>query len=377
MYLLSDKQIDFIYDDLKQKGIVTDDLQLNLVDHICCILEEELETEAGFDEQYNQVVRRFYKNSLDELEEETHLLLTFKHFYLMKKLMIVSGVGSVAVLAFGIILKYLYSPGATVMICGGILMLSLVFLPLYFTLKIKEEKQGRDKILIGLTSLVCISISLAILFKVMHWPGANALGLTSLFTLLLGFLPVYFITGIRNPDNKVNTIVSSVLIIAGCGLFLTLTRSPKGTEIQQQALTNQLVRSEMILQSELKLLHKFKTEDSSALGFRLTRLCEELKREIVLNETGCPSLIADQGCKAVLIRDGSLNHEVLGNPKLMKQQDELNNLIKQYNQAIVSGGQSQIPVQPIMTESVSGTIQYLIQIEMFVLQNERQLLASN
>lgn len=377
MYLLSETEIDFIYNDLKQKGIVLDDLQQNLLDHICCIIEQELEEGGDFEAYYQTTVRKFYKNSLDELEEETQLLLTFKHFYTMKKLMIGTGIVSIAFLGLGVLFKYLYLPGASFLISGGILMLSLLFLPLYFTLKIKEEKQVRDKILIGITSLVCISISLAILFKVMHWPGANVLGLAGLFTLLLGFLPVYFITGIRNPDTKVNTIVSSVLIMAGCGLFLTLTRSPKGTEIQEQAITCQLVRSEEILQSELSLLRRMKPEDSLSSGVKLIRMCEDLKTQVVRNETGCSSLIGDNSCKASLIHDGPMNHNVFGNTGLQQQQDQLNELITQYNQTIFMGKQRQIPIREIKSETISGMIQYMIQIEMFVLQNERELIAAN
>jgi hypothetical protein len=377
MYLLNDKEIDFIHNDLIQRGIVLEDLQQNLLDHICCIIEEELEQGEDFESYYQKIVPRFYKKNLVELEEETFLLLTFKHFYTMKKLMIGSGILSIAILGAGILFKYMYLPGAAALISSGILLLSLVFLPLYFTLKMKEEKQVREKILIGLTSLVCISVSLSILFKVMHWPGANVLGLAALFTLLLVFLPVYFVTGIRNADTKVNTILSSVLILAGCGLFLTLTRSPKGTEIQEQAITSQLVRSEVILQSELNLLRRMKQADTLSAGFQLTRRCEDLKTKIVLSETGCSSLVNDNNCKATLLHDGSLNSRVFGDNELQQQQHELNELITRYNQSTRIGHQRQIPIQEIRSESISGMIQYLIQIEMFVLQNERELIAVN
>jgi hypothetical protein len=217
MYLVNDTQIDFILNDLKVKGIEIEDLRMNLLDHVCCILEQEMQPEDNFEAAYQSVIHRFYKTELTEIEFETKLLLTFKHFYTMKKLMILSGMLSIAILGLGVMFKYLYFPGAAALITTGILLLSFVFLPLYFTLKAKEEKQIRDKILIGLTSLVCISISLATLFKVMHWPGANGLGLASIGVLLLLFLPIYVITGIRNPDTKVSTTISSVLILAGCG----------------------------------------------------------------------------------------------------------------------------------------------------------------
>lgn len=296
----------------------------------------------------------------------------------MKKLMIGSGIASIAILGFGILFKYLYLPGSAVLIAGGILVLSFVFLPLYFTLKIKEEKQFREKVLVGFTSLVCICVSLSILFKVMHWPGANNLGLIGLFLLLLGFLPVYIVTGIRQADNKVNTIVTSVLILAGCGLFLTLTRSPKATAIQRGLISGNLNRSEMILQGELKLVPQL--HHSSTIAAQLVQACEKLKGAIVLEETGCPKLIVDNGCKAVPFTEGPLSDFTNANPDFYNDMQALVKLIEDYNQTLKHQSQTTIPVSSMMSipqhESLSGAVMYFIQVEMLVLQNERMLLAS-
>jgi hypothetical protein len=43
MYCLSDKQIDFIATDIRQRGIHLPGLHENLLDHICIIIEEKLE----------------------------------------------------------------------------------------------------------------------------------------------------------------------------------------------------------------------------------------------------------------------------------------------------------------------------------------------
>ena len=47
MYLLSDKQIDHILSDIRRRGVEMEDLQYNLLDHICCILEQELEAQQA------------------------------------------------------------------------------------------------------------------------------------------------------------------------------------------------------------------------------------------------------------------------------------------------------------------------------------------
>ncbi|MES2779234.1 MAG: hypothetical protein V4651_04975 [Bacteroidota bacterium] len=384
MYTLSDQQIDFILDDIRRNGIELEDLQYNLLDHVCCIIERELEANGDFERFYQSTIRTFYNGRLAELEEETHSLLTFKHYYTMKKLMIVSGIFSAVVFSFGILFKFNHWPGASALIAGGILSLSFIFLPLYFTLKIQEKKETKDKVLAGLTSLVCIGMSLSVLFKVMHWPGANMLGMGSLMVLALLFLPVYFITGIRNPDTKMNTILSSVLIIGGCGLFLTLVSSPRATRIKDEFIASNFVRNELILQSELRMLNRMKAKDSTEsnnLAHEIISLCEAMKGRILLGETGCANPVGDNSCKAdIKIRDGLVIEYFSGERSLQPQLDILTTKIKQYNRQLDKHYQQQVLEETLLLyrneTTIPGYLDCLRQTEMFVLQNERELLAA-
>lgn len=384
MYTLSDQQIDFILDDIRRNGIELEDLQYNLLDHVCCIIERELEANGDFEQFYRTTIRTFYNSRLAELEEETHSLLTFKYYYTMKKLMIVSGIFAAVVFSSGILFKFCHWPGASALISVGILSLSFVFLPLYFTLKIQEKKETKDKVLTGLTFLICIGMSLSVLFKVMHWPYANALGLGSLFVLLLLFLPVYFITGIRNPDTKVNTILSSILIIGGCGLFLTLVSSPRAVLIKNEIVMSSYISSELILQSELKMWDRMQTKDSTGapdLAHEIISICQAMKSEILLRETGCAVLVGDHACTNPLeIKEGVVMDYFLGDHSLRPQLDVLTAKIEQYNKQL--NKQYQQPVrEDVLVQYLNETrvpvyLNALIQTEMFVIQNERELLAA-
>lgn len=383
MYTLSDQQIDFILDDIRRNGIELEDLQYNLLDHVCCIIEHEFEANGDFEHFYQKTIRSFYSGRLAELEEETQSLLTFKHYYTMKKLMIGSGIFSAVVFSCGILFKFNHWPGASALIAGGILSLSFIFLPLYFTLKIQEKKETKDKVLTGLTSLVCIGMSLSVLFKVMHWPYANALGMGALMILALLFLPVYFVTGIRNPDTKMNTILSSVLIIGGCGLFLTLVSSPKAIQMKQEVITSDLMRSDMILQSELRMLDHMQKKDSAsvnALAKEIIGLCESMKSEIVFRETGSPALTGDNGCKAGSIHDALVIPYFEGEQSLQPRLDLLKAKIQEYNRQSDQHKQQPVPEETFEMNrngtTVPGYLNGLIQTEMFVLQNERELLAT-
>ncbi len=239
MYRISEQQIDFILEDLRARGIVLEDLQYNLLDHICCIIEQDLGEDGDFEACYQTVIRRFYKQELREIETETRLLLTFKNYYQMKKSLFVAGAVSAVTAFAGSFLKIMHWPGASALLLLSIVTLSFVFLPLMFILLVKNVRTSRDKLVIAAGSLTGILFFMGALFMVMHWPGAKMLWLGSLAASGLLFLPLYFFTGIRNPETRVNTIISSVLLMAFTNaLFVMTTLRPlpaeKSAAVQEQ-----------------------------------------------------------------------------------------------------------------------------------------------
>jgi len=143
MYHLTEKQIDYIFNDIGARGVEMKSLQLNLLDHICCIIEQNLEETGDFESFYQKTIKTFYKDALWELEEETIFLLTFKNYYHMKKIMIVSGAFAAFAMTFGIFFKFMHWPGASILLVLGIITSSLIFLPLLFTIKAKEQESTK------------------------------------------------------------------------------------------------------------------------------------------------------------------------------------------------------------------------------------------
>jgi hypothetical protein len=386
MYLISDEQIDFILNDISARGIGLEGLQLNLLDHICCIIEQELGEHSDFEQCYHAIIRRFYKDKLSEIEEETHLLLTNKNYYVMKKVMIYSGTFSAAALTMGIIFKYMHLPGTAVLITLGIGIASFVFLPLLVTLKIKEQQKAKDKLLITLGSLSAITLALAILFKIQHWPGANVMGIMSPALLALVFLPIYFFGGIRNPETKVNTIVSSVLIILGCGLFFTLTITPQGMKLMNVSYTLSYLRSEQILKNEEQQLARYAKVDTNnnnsvKLGRQVFSTCEELKSNLVEFASGSKVIDDDFESKNVFINEVNTGDYLNANDFASGKREDLIKEVNEYNMA--NAGHPNLKLIPVRTNIIdknndrgpnkaSFALADLIQIQMLVLQNERE-----
>ena len=387
MYCLNEKQIDFILDDIRRNGVELEDLQSNLLDHICCIIEQELEENGDFEQFYFSTIKKFYKNELREIEEETISLLTFKNYYVMKKTMLVSGVISASLLTLGIILKFLHMPGAAVGIVLGIGGMSFVFLPLLFLLKIKEQKETKNKVLIGLGTFAGILMTLGILFKIMFWPGANMMALTSLLILLFVFLPVYFFTGFRNPETKVNTVVSSILILTGCGLFLTLVRSPAGSKLMGIQMTKDYLLNEKILENEKRLLMQSAAANSLVLQNKpevknLNQLCEDIKQKIVFFEVGTNTIGEDFESKDIWLGDGRVDKYMNEDQGMQQKITALRDYVKNYNANYVAkAGGKLMPLhsnvidmyQLRSTEALNG----IIQLQMCILQNERALILGN
>jgi hypothetical protein len=81
MFEITDTHIDFILDDLASKGINIDDLQQNLLDHICILAEKNLDEGSDFEAYYRSVIPAFYHQRLGEIEEETIFLLQHRRCF--------------------------------------------------------------------------------------------------------------------------------------------------------------------------------------------------------------------------------------------------------------------------------------------------------
>lgn len=383
MYCISDAQIDYILDDISARGIGMVSLQQDLLDHICCVIEHNLEDDGDFESFYESTVSTFYKKELSEIEAETIHLLIHKNYYIMKKIMLVTGGVSSALLFVGLVFKFMHWPGAGIILVLGVTILSLIFLPLMFTLKIKEQQHAKDKVIIGIGTFSAILISLGILFKVMHWPGANVMVSSAFLILVLFFLPIYYFTGIRNPETKINTVVSSVLIFAGCGLLLVLMRSPAGNRKEFSIETNHFLRNEQIVKNEARqigLLSQTPIDPTLAKeGEQIAQLCNEIKAFLLKSETGFETIGNDFESKDAYISDTYVNDYFEQAPDERQKVGNLKNLIVAYNHKAGHKVQS-IPQKAQFLETdgrVKTALNDLIQIQMVVLQNQRELLAHN
>ncbi len=222
MYNITDTQVDFILDDIERRGVVTEDVRYNILDHVCCIIENEMDGDMNFNEFYRNTIARFYKKELGEIEEETQVLLTFKNYYAMKRILKISGITSIVLMTLGIIFKTLHLQGAGVMIVLGLVFFSLIFIPLNIVLKFSDDNKKSNRLIMTVGMLTASAATLGVLFKIMHWPYANLLMFSSLVVFMVLFIPIYFIVKYRDPESKFNAIINTTFMVGAAGMLFAL-----------------------------------------------------------------------------------------------------------------------------------------------------------
>jgi hypothetical protein len=345
MYAISDEQIDYILRDLRARGIELEDLEQSLLDHICCILEHRLQPGDDFEAAYHEVVPQFYRIELKEIQTETHQLLTYKNYYAMRKLMIVSGAFCAMAFIVGSFFKVMHWPGAGPLLISAILVFSTVLLPLIFLLKTREAGTQRDKWVIGIATLVGMLYGLSTLFILHHWAGSHTLWLLTLGVSFFVLLPMYFFKGIRQPESRTNTIVFSIILLGVLGLQFTMTRIRQSPQTEGRVYT--YIQSEQLLakmQSQVSATH-------GTLSGEIQDICHRLKTLILTRETGLSSIPSDFETRNLAIKETNLSRGFFasGEPQMLLTQ--LREKVQQYNAS--KGNQSDaIPVKNTILDPV-------------------------
>lgn len=127
---LTTEQINFISHDITQRGITMPALADSLVDHICCVIEND--TETDFSTAYHKAIAAFGENGLHETQQKTFILVTHKKVIIMKATMYLLAYIAVFLCSTGLLFKMQHWPGASIMFVLGVVVLNLGFLPMYF-----------------------------------------------------------------------------------------------------------------------------------------------------------------------------------------------------------------------------------------------------
>lgn len=247
---LTDEQIDFIAGDIRIRGVSSQSLQEDLLDHICCFIEEQ-DDERPFEEIYRRALDAFGQQGLQGIQDETLYLVNQPYMTAMKKFAYITGAVASISLVAGALFKIQHWPGAGVLLLVGTLTLSMFFIPYFFYVNLKEQTEKKSKVIAALGLVTALFLCAGALFKLMHWPGAIVMiGGFGLFFLI--FLPLYIMNGVRNPQTKVASI-SNGFLFAAIGGFVMLLSFQQPSKTVTDSLS-------VIEQNQVDMLTGMKTE---------------------------------------------------------------------------------------------------------------------
>ncbi len=223
MELLSSKRVDLVHDRLVDQGVDYEPLRLELLDHICCAIEQKMDCGVAFAEALEQSIHGFGPKGLERTQEATIYLITLK-LRKMKKLAAISGLLGGFLTVFATVFKLLHWPGANIMLVNGIALIVLLFLPTMIYVQFKQTEGVWSKVTTVVGLITAIAMGIATLFKVLHWPGASVLIYGSSILLGMFFMPLYFVRTYRIAENKLFRSSIVIVIFAGIFLFIGLTQ---------------------------------------------------------------------------------------------------------------------------------------------------------
>jgi len=218
---LSLQNIDKISRDISRQGITFSHLMDELIDHVCCDVENEMQKGLDFTEAYRSVKRKMgSRRRLQEIQEET-LYAVDTNYRHMKNTMKISGIIGTILFGVATLLKIQHWAGAGIGMTLGGLTLTLVFLPSALVVLWKETRNKKRIFLFISAFIAGACFIIGTLFKIQHWPGAGYILIASVATGLLFFVPALITVIMKNQENKserplfILAVTGSVLYVAG------------------------------------------------------------------------------------------------------------------------------------------------------------------
>ena len=294
MNTLTEENIDFIYKDVQVKGITLEDLLDEMVDHICCSIEPDIDNGISFKIAYNNLMDTIESSTFKNVQHQT-LLSTNLKFQNMKKLMIVLGSLSALFLSAGSVLKLFHIHPASLLLLLGTAIAVLGFFPLFFYTSYKEQVEKKNVLLSVIGYFTISFLIIGVLFRVQHWPGAAISLLIGQFLLILLFLPLYLVNAYKKAsETKINFLYVLLIFFIGFGVIfmVSATRIPRDIVEKFDTINNNATNISKIFNQQndslLKTLHgkesykelKPDIDKLQALALELDKQIETIKTEL-------------------------------------------------------------------------------------------------
>ncbi|MEN8202699.1 MAG: hypothetical protein ABFS28_08905 [Bacteroidota bacterium] len=214
-----DDNYERIKGDLVSRGLTYDRLIDDVLDHVCSMVEEYMSEGKDFESSYDQVLHSIGDKALPEIQHQTLLNLD-KKYQRMKNFTYLFGLSSAIITIIGSLFKKMHWPGAGILITVGLVLIVLVFLPLYFITNYKEQAEKKNPIYAIVGYLTLALLLAGAVFKIMHWPGAGKMIYASIGFLLIGFVPLYVVNVFQRSGKEKANLPYIVMLLVGIAIVM-------------------------------------------------------------------------------------------------------------------------------------------------------------
>ncbi|WP_020529398.1 GldL-related protein [Flexithrix dorotheae] len=174
------ENIEYLNQHLIKKEIKYDPLKGEMLDHVCCEIEELMDEGMSFPEAFMEFSKTVSTSNIKEIENETIHLVNYKLF-IMRKAMYILGALSASIFLINFLFHVMHWPGASELgnifwpFFIGFYLISLVY-------NYKRQKMNiKKKLAFALAALFSSSLIIGAFFKLQHLPGGA-------YFLIVGFI---------------------------------------------------------------------------------------------------------------------------------------------------------------------------------------------
>jgi hypothetical protein len=229
---LSLDHIDQISHDISREEISFSHLLHDLIDHVCCDVENEMQNGMSFSEAYRKVKQKMGSRRLKEIQEETLYAVDTKYRF-MKNTMKISGVTGTVLFGVAALFKIQHWQLAGALMTLGALVLAFILLPSALTVLWKETHNRKRLFLVFSAFIAGMLFIFGTLFKIQHWPMAGALLSLAALSCILFFIPALALSRLSDQENKAKRpayILGAAGIILFCaGMLFKIQHWPLAT----------------------------------------------------------------------------------------------------------------------------------------------------
>jgi hypothetical protein len=337
---LSEKEIRRLSREIDRQGLTYRELQQELLDHLCCDVEAEMDEGLEFVKALEKVKKEMGKDRIQQIQEETLLLINQK-YRMMKKFMYILGMIAPAMLITGTIFKIQHWPGAGVLLTLSLFMLGAIYLPVFVMVKIRDTRKEGKKVNLPMyiAGLIAGMIFIAgALFKIMHWPGAGIMISLSGIVTVFVFIPILVIQALKDKENQVQNF--TILIFVMC--FVAITFMMYALRVSKNVLTAFSVAAEgHLASSELVEARNMAYLDQLELSAGVNEAVTKKAKEIAAKTDALNDFIQELSVDIVL-RSHPENQAALDQNGGIAF-DRLDNMDELYSVRVVIFGDEGIP----------------------------------